>query len=68
MGLTDEIAEGVWIWSSTGLRPSFTDWNLGEPNNEGGSQDCAYFRREANGKWDDITCQFDHAPLCKKRS
>lgn len=67
MSLTDEIAERVWIWSSSGLRASFTDWNQGEPNNDGGSQDCAHFHKEANGKWDDITCHHDYAPLCEKR-
>ena len=65
MGLTDEIAEGIWKWSNTSSQPKFTDWKPGEPNNDN-NQDCARFEKDASGKWDDMWCNYNYLPLCEK--
>ncbi len=38
IGLTDELVEGTWVWSS-GEPVTFTNWGLFEPDNANGDQD-----------------------------
>jgi len=60
LGLTDQLNEGQFIWTSTGEDLSYSHWNGGEPNNAGGDEDCVTWA--ANG-WNDVTCEDDHAQL-----
>ena len=50
LGGSDYEEEGTWIWI-TGEEWNYTNWDPGEPNNQGGNQDylCIY----TNGRWDD---------------
>jgi hypothetical protein len=50
IGLTDERKEGAWEWV-TGEPGGYTSWSTGEPNNAGGSEDCALLTE--NG-WNDL--------------
>ena len=51
---------GQWRWDGyyTG-RFTVTDWNSGEPNNNGGNEKCV--ETYTNGKWRDQECS-DHNP------
>ena len=41
MGYNDINNESTWEWiDGTTIGNSYTNWNTGEPNNSGGSQDC----------------------------
>ncbi len=50
LGLTDEVKEGVFLWID-GTKPSYTNWNPGEPNNADGDEH--YGEMHPNGKWND---------------
>ena len=54
LGLSDLKQEGTFMWSSTGEEPGYTNWQAREPNNGGGTQDCAYIY--SRGQWDDFQC------------
>jgi hypothetical protein len=59
LGATDEEEEGVWVWAN-GEPWSFTNWELGEPNNcHNGPDNCVpehylTFWQYDNSKWNDI--------------
>lgn len=48
------LAAGVW------------SWDVNEPNNHGGNQDCAV--QWGNGRWDDANCADQHFFACKNTS
>jgi hypothetical protein len=50
IGLTDEVNEGQWRWV-TGEPYSWSNWNIGEPNNAGNED---YVQFVSNGKWNDL--------------
>ena len=57
IGYSDKKSEGAWEWvySGNGATSTYTNWNAGEPNNQGGSEDCATMMKE--GVWDDMPCE-----------
>ena len=64
LGGNDMSAEGSWIWSDGSSR-RYTNWNSGQPNNNG-NQDCqtiGYFAE----KWDDDGCTAKRQSICKMR-
>ncbi|XP_053383016.1 asialoglycoprotein receptor 1-like [Mercenaria mercenaria] len=63
IGLTDEIVEGDWRWLDTDIKPAYTDWNPGEPNNSGG-ENCGVLQVTA---WNDVPCSQSYRPICEKR-
>ena len=68
MGLSDEMVEGFWRWTSSGRVANFTNWHPGQPDNAGSVEDCAYFAGVGwNNEWDDHTCSSNFTPLCEKR-
>ncbi|XP_046659397.1 multiple epidermal growth factor-like domains protein 6 isoform X2 [Homalodisca vitripennis] len=51
--------QGHWIWMSTGdTLPDFTDWLPGEPNNDGGNENCLHLVESNNQgyMWNDVPC------------
>ena len=56
LGGNDIDVEGTWIWI-TGEPFSYTNWNIGEPNNSGG-EDCLEMRGGVESNWNDIPCSF----------
>jgi len=45
----------AWAWSD-GARFVYTNWQSGEPSNQGGSEDCVIVHFDFGGTWDDRTC------------
>lgn len=52
IGFSDTASEGTFAWSD-GTPATFTNWNVGEPNNSGGTEDWAEMFG-SNGKWNDV--------------
>ena len=45
-----------WLWVDQS-RATYTNWDGGEPNNHGGSENCVHMRAKATGyKWNDLPC------------
>ena len=40
IGGTDMVIDGEWVWASTFAKATPNYWSPGEPNNDGGSEDC----------------------------
>ena len=57
LGITDRHSEGHWVLESTGESVVFTDWNSGEPNNNGrsGTENCVHIN-PSYYKWNDLDC------------
>jgi len=57
IGLNDKKTEGTWAWVNGDPAP-FQTWNVGEPNNWSGREDCGilYVSTEKAGKWNDRNC------------
>ena len=53
IGLSDLALEGSFVWLD-GIPAVFTSWNLGEPNNVGGLENCAVLPN--TGLWNDEPC------------
>ena len=56
--------EGNWVWESSGVPFTFTNWASGEPN--GSEDDCLVIYR-GNKKWYDDNCENTtyYKPLCQ---
>lgn len=73
LGCTDEAEEGHWRWmsddnalfySNGGASDGhYTNWGNGEPNNAGGSEDCAIM--SVAGTWVDDNCNNKHRVVIK---
>jgi hypothetical protein len=69
IGYTDDSSQGTtegnWVWTS-GLPTGSTFWNGGEPNNAGGSENCAI--QLTTGLWNDASCSNTAYALCEIRT
>jgi hypothetical protein len=54
LGLSDRETEGVFVWAD-GEPVTFARWSDGEPNDNGGREDCAQVV-PWNGRWNDLDC------------
>ena len=63
VGLYDKVKEGTFVWGS-GRDLSIKHWNMGQPNNYKGNENCARFYK---GGLDDHSCKVDTAEVvCQK--
>lgn len=61
IGATDADSEGYWYWGHSKEPLVYTNWNMGEPNDNSG-EDCAEARFSGgrNLWWNDMPCEFTH--------
>uniref|UniRef100_A0A8C2Q1J1 C-type lectin domain-containing protein n=1 Tax=Cyprinus carpio TaxID=7962 RepID=A0A8C2Q1J1_CYPCA len=52
-----------WQWSDQS-NSSFRDWKAGEPNNDGGNEDCTITELKAQGLWHDNPCKNQFPFVC----
>ena len=54
-----------WLWVD-GSSLTYTSWYSGEPNNSGGSEDCAeMFSTSLGWKWNDAPCTTSYRYICE---
>ncbi|XP_072326957.1 C-type lectin lectoxin-Enh6-like [Scyliorhinus torazame] len=63
IGLHDFFKEGTFLWTD-GSSIDFTKWNLGEPNNNLGNEDCAHFGWRNQFVWNDGPCNIEYSSIC----
>ncbi|XP_007502951.1 C-type lectin domain family 4 member E [Monodelphis domestica] len=69
IGLTDQVVDGQWQWvDDTPFNKALSFWDVGEPNNIAGVEDCVTIRdsSNANRNWNDMTCFFKMYRICEK--
>ncbi|XP_074060441.1 C-type lectin domain family 4 member G-like [Macrotis lagotis] len=60
-----KVKEGVHNWID-GTKLDYTNWNIGEPNDSQGTEDCVMMLH--HGKWNDYTCELSSDNwICEKR-
>ncbi|XP_076033567.1 macrophage mannose receptor 1-like isoform X2 [Oratosquilla oratoria] len=64
IGLNDRENEDHYAWSD-GTKVTFYNWNYGEPS--GSKENCVELKY-SNGKWNDLTCSFKKAYICKRHA
>ncbi|HEV8247963.1 MAG TPA: C-type lectin domain-containing protein [Polyangiaceae bacterium] len=65
MGLNDRQSEGQFAWDS-GSPVSYADWETGEPNDQGMSEDCAQLNRfYPSQTWNDEPCSTTLRYVCE---
>lgn len=62
-GLNDVATEGTFVWTD-GTAPAVAPWNVGEPNDAGGNEDCVEMTTAAD-TWNDIPCTEPRAFVCE---
>ena len=64
IGLNDRAVEGTFVWSD-GSALGFTNWNFAQPDDGGGSEDCAHVNFPTHGEWNDLPCSLKIKSICK---
>lgn len=78
IGITDRAQEGHFL-TVTGTPvctctddqctscagPGYTSWNMGEPNNADGEEDCGEMLDDGTGPWNDRECGDDNDYICE---
>ena len=62
-GYTDFEVEGEWVVHGTQQQMTWGIWKRGQPNNWGGSQNCAVMSR-SSFELNDVTCNQPLIPVC----
>ena len=62
---TDQGTRVGWTNWRGQCRSSFTSWVPGEPNDYGGSEDCAFYGWDGHSRWLDAPCDAPFSCLCE---
>ncbi|XP_026154649.1 ladderlectin-like [Mastacembelus armatus] len=65
IGGSDAQQEGSWFWIN-GDNFKYTNWTPGEPNNQGGAQNCIQMNFAGQKLWDDLQCNAGLPSVCVK--
>jgi len=66
LGLTDQVAEGTWLWVDGMPLEAGAPWGAGEPSAESDSVDCAALRiAGTEGTWEDDVCDVPQYFVCE---
>ncbi|XP_005097625.3 macrophage mannose receptor 1 [Aplysia californica] len=63
IGLSDRSTEGGYLWEDEAPF-RYSHWNPGEPNDNGGKEDCVTWNTTKN-TWNDETCYVAHNFICE---
>ena len=66
IGGTDAASEGTWLWSPSNTPLSYTNWDSGQPGNQG--EDCTQAYSANNGVWHDYPCAWKEKYVCQQPS
>ncbi|XP_053399913.1 perlucin-like protein [Mercenaria mercenaria] len=68
LSLTDVVEEGNWVWMTSKMPMTYSNWNMGEPTASfhGDFEDCVDMY--TNGKWNDVTCTTRKFYVCEKEN
>ncbi|XP_052762406.1 asialoglycoprotein receptor 1-like [Mya arenaria] len=66
MGLTDEVAEGHYVWTDDNTPAQYTGWHPGQP--DGGGEDCVVFSTSWDFQWGDYGCTHTEGFICETES
>ena len=65
VGGNDIGSEGTFVWED-GSAWSYTNWDSGEPSNDGGTEHCVELRQaNPNGAWNDADCSVSKHYICE---
>ncbi|CAC5394268.1 unnamed protein product [Mytilus coruscus] len=70
LGGSDLAYEGVWVWTTSGRKVSFTDWHtrtIHEPNNWNGKEHCLELNNFLDYEWNDDNCLKRNKYICEKQ-
>ena len=69
IGLSDLAVEGEWRWITGEVaKDEDAHWNSGEPNDNGGTADCADLYLHYDWNTDDVPCDRLRYALCEIRN
>ena len=63
IGANDRYNEGNWKWVGQNTEAQWLDWADGEPNSDGGNEDCVEMYR--SGHKNDNDCRFENYFICE---
>uniref|UniRef100_A0A8C9XKG9 Galactose-specific lectin nattectin-like n=1 Tax=Sander lucioperca TaxID=283035 RepID=A0A8C9XKG9_SANLU len=65
IGGSDAVKEGTWLWTD-GSKFNYKTWNVGEPNNCCGGEDCLTMNWPSGNNWNDWACTNQASFVCSK--
>ena len=69
----NSFQEGNWVWVRNFDPVEFFDWKQGQPDDQGGIQNCLHIKVNYGFQWDDFNCNAvsegsnPFKPLCQKK-
>ena len=64
VGFNDIDSEGYFVWED-GSSTTYTNWELDEPNNLDGGEDCVVLNRFVDQTWNDEKCSHSFYYICE---
>ena len=66
IGIDDINEPNKWVYSSSGIQATFTNWEKGQPDYH--LERCAHFRNTHPKYWADTSCNVNWPSICEFRS